>query len=94
MRLRGSPSYVANFATADALFTRPPHTSTDEIWFIIPAGTAPLLKHLYQSAGFRISRVNELDPLSMKEAGLIEDEQCQRIGGGHKAAKFRFLLFL
>jgi hypothetical protein len=38
--------------------------------------------------------VNELAPLSVKEAGLIEDEQCQRIGGGHKAAKFRFLLFL
>ena len=24
----------------------------------------------------------------------IEDEQCQRIGGGDKAVKFRFLLFL
>jgi hypothetical protein len=24
----------------------------------------------------------------------IEDEQCQRIGGGYTAAKFRFLLFL
>src|SRR5271165_5242021 len=24
----------------------------------------------------------------------IEDEQCQRIGGGHKAANSRFLLFL
>jgi hypothetical protein len=24
----------------------------------------------------------------------IEDEQCQRIGGGYKAVKFRFLLFL
>jgi hypothetical protein len=29
-----------------------------------------------------------------EENGLIEDEQCQRIGGGHKAVKFRFLLFL
>jgi hypothetical protein len=24
----------------------------------------------------------------------IEDEQCQRIGGGYEAMKFRFLLFL
>jgi hypothetical protein len=24
----------------------------------------------------------------------IEDEQCQKIGGGYKAVKFRFLLFL
>lgn len=29
-----------------------------------------------------------------KELGLLEDEQCQRIGGGHEAAKFGFLLFL
>jgi hypothetical protein len=27
-------------------------------------------------------------------AGLDEDEQCQGIGGGYKAGKFRFLLFL
>jgi len=30
-----------------------------------------------------------------KEPGrTIEDEQCQRIGGGYEAVKFRFLLFL
>jgi hypothetical protein len=28
------------------------------------------------------------------EAWTIEDEQWQRIGGGYKAVKFRFLLFL
>src|SRR5258708_1352567 len=28
------------------------------------------------------------------QGGTIEDEQCQRIGGGHEAKKFRFLLFL
>jgi hypothetical protein len=26
--------------------------------------------------------------------GLIEDEQCQKIGRGYKAVRFRFLLFL
>ena len=25
---------------------------------------------------------------------IVEDEQCQKIGGGYKALKFRFLLFL
>jgi hypothetical protein len=29
-----------------------------------------------------------------EEAWTIEDEQCQKIGGGYKALKFRFLLFL
>jgi hypothetical protein len=29
-----------------------------------------------------------------EEIWTIEDEQCQRIGGEHKAMKFRFLLFL
>jgi hypothetical protein len=28
------------------------------------------------------------------EGWTIEDEQCQKIGGGYKAVKFRFLLFL
>jgi hypothetical protein len=28
------------------------------------------------------------------EGWTIEDEQWQKIGGGHKAVKFRFLLFL
>jgi hypothetical protein len=29
-----------------------------------------------------------------QEVGRIEDEQCQKVGGGYKAVKFRFLLFL
>jgi hypothetical protein len=28
------------------------------------------------------------------EGWTIEDEQCQKIGGGYEAVKFRFLLFL
>ena len=28
------------------------------------------------------------------DAWTIEDEQCQKIGGGYEAVKFRFLLFL
>ena len=28
------------------------------------------------------------------EGWTIEDEQCQKIGGGYRAVKFRFLLFL
>jgi hypothetical protein len=31
---------------------------------------------------------------SWNKSWAIEDEQCQRIGGGYKAVKFRFLLFL
>jgi hypothetical protein len=31
---------------------------------------------------------------SMPQDWTIEDEQCQRIGGGYEALKFRFLLFL
>jgi|HubBroStandDraft_5_1064220.scaffolds.fasta_scaffold203539_1 hypothetical protein len=34
----------------------------------------------------------ENDP--SEEGWTIEDEQCQKIGGGYKALKFRFLLFL
>jgi hypothetical protein len=29
-----------------------------------------------------------------EEGWTIEAEQCQKIGGGYKALKFRFLLFL
>ena len=32
--------------------------------------------------------------LTRSDAWTIEDEQCQKIGGGYEAAKFRFLLFL
>jgi hypothetical protein len=28
------------------------------------------------------------------QIGLIEDEQCQKIGRGYKAVRLRFLLFL
>jgi hypothetical protein len=31
---------------------------------------------------------------SWNKSWTIEDEQCQKIGGGYKAVKFRFLLFL
>ena len=31
---------------------------------------------------------------STSQDWTIEDEQCQRIGGGYEAVKFRFLLFL
>jgi hypothetical protein len=33
-------------------------------------------------------------PFTRSEGWTIEDEQCQKIGGGYKAVKFRFLLFL
>jgi hypothetical protein len=33
-------------------------------------------------------------PFTGSEGWTIEDEQCQKIGGGYKAVKFRFLLFL
>ena len=63
-------------------------------------------KQLYQSAGKRISNVllalfiranawmSGLDHPLGAVPGRIEDEQCQRIGGGYEAMKFRFLLFL
>ena len=38
------------------------------------------VREMYHSLGTRVGR--------------IEDEQCQKTGGGYKAAKFRFLLFL
>lgn len=94
MRLRGCPFYVARFANADALFTRPPHTSTDEMWFIYwvdRVGTktpVPIYAILHLKGERFYSSYHD------EETVLIEDEQCQRIGGGHKAAKFRFLLFL
>lgn len=33
-------------------------------------------------------------PFTGSEGWTIEDEQCQKIGGGYQAVKFRFLLFL
>ena len=30
---------------------------------------------------------------SWNKSWTIEDEQCQKIGGGYKTVKFRFLLF-
>jgi hypothetical protein len=39
-----------------------------------------------------IPRCSVTDP--SEEDWTIEDEQCQKIGGGYKALKFRFLLFL
>jgi hypothetical protein len=33
-------------------------------------------------------------PILLRRVGAIEDEQCQKFGGGYKAVKFKFLLFL
>jgi hypothetical protein len=41
---------------------------------------------------WNILRCSVTDP--SEEVWTIEDEQCQKIGGGYKALKFRFLLFL
>jgi len=46
-----------------------------------------------QSAKGRISGAKQRTPYS-REGQTIEDKQCQKIGGGYKAVKFRFLLFL
>jgi hypothetical protein len=40
----------------------------------------------YQSAKCSIQEWNK--------GWMIEDEQCQKVGGGYKAVRFRFLLFL
>ncbi len=45
-----------------------------------------IMNRQYQSAKCSIQ--------SWNNSWTIEDEQCQRIGGGYKAVKFRFLLFL
>jgi hypothetical protein len=52
------------------------------------------LNSLYQSAKCSISNVEQRAPMTRLEGWTIEDEQCQKIGGGYKAVKFRFLLFL
>jgi hypothetical protein len=49
---------------------------------------------LYQSAKCSISNVKQRVPLTRSESWTVEDEQCQKIGGGYKAVKFGFLLFL
>jgi hypothetical protein len=53
-----------------------------------------ILNSLYQSATCSISNVKQRVPLTPSESWTVEDEQCQKIGGGYKAVKFRFLLFL
>ncbi len=53
-----------------------------------------ILNSLYQSAKCSISNVKQRVPLTRSEGWTVEDEQCQKIGGGYKAVKFRFLLFL
>ena len=53
-----------------------------------------VLNSLYQSAKCSISNVKHRAPMTRLEGWTIEDEQCQKIGGGYKAVKFRFLLFL
>jgi hypothetical protein len=51
------------------------------------AQTSPLGRRLC----WNIPRCSVTDP---SWGWTIEDEQCQKIGGGYKALKFRFLLFL
>jgi hypothetical protein len=53
-----------------------------------------VLNSLYQYAKCSISNVKHRAPMTRLEGWAIEDEQCQKIGGGYKAVKFRFLLFL
>jgi hypothetical protein len=48
----------------------------------------------HQSAKCSISSVKRRAAFHTSEGWTIEDEQCQKIGGGYKAVKFRFLLFL
>jgi hypothetical protein len=40
------------------------------------------------------SSVKRRAPFRTVRVGRVEDEQCQKIGGGYKAVMFRFLLFL
>jgi hypothetical protein len=40
------------------------------------------------------SNPSDKKPGAAGSGRTVEDEQCQRIGGGHEATKFRFLLFL
>jgi hypothetical protein len=53
-----------------------------------------VLNSLYQSAKCSISNVKHRAPMTRLEGWTIEDEQCQKIGGGYEALKSRFLLFL
>jgi hypothetical protein len=46
----------------------------------------------WEKAMLEHSPVLGTDP--SEEGWTIEDEQCQKIGGGYKAVKFGFLLFL
>ena len=56
-----------------------------------------VLTSLDQSENCNISDVKQPARPQGRGIGLsgrtIEDEQCQRIGGGYEAVKFRFLLF-
>ena len=52
------------------------------------------MNSLCQSAKCSISKVKHRATRARFEGWTIEDEQCQKIGGGYKAVKFRFLLFL
>jgi len=39
-------------------------------------------------------QVHQTVSFTRSDAWTVEDEQCQKIGGGYEAVKFRFLLFL
>jgi hypothetical protein len=48
----------------------------------------------YQSATYSMVIVKQSARFTWSESWTIEDEQWQKIGGGCRAAKFRFFLFL
>jgi hypothetical protein len=53
-----------------------------------------VLNGFYQTAKCSISNVKHRVAKTRLEGWTIEDEQCQKISGGYKAVKFRFLLLL
>jgi hypothetical protein len=77
----GPATPIAN--ECNGLFTLENRVKPGNSFFIVSdqAQTVPLGKAMLEN-----------DP--SEEGWTIEDEQCQKIGGGYKALKFRFLLFL
>jgi len=56
-------------------------------------GNCAVLNSLYRSVNGSIPDARRFR-FTPSDGWTIEDEQCQKIGGGYEAVKFRFLLFL
>ena len=57
-------------------------------------GRSAVLHSPCQSATCSIVIVKQRARFTRSESWTIEDEQWQKTGGGYRAVKFRFLLFL